>query len=103
MVHWNRKYRTFDECLKYEDGLCILAYLFLVMDSNAILIYTGVHLSLNHCQSVNQAENPMYRSEKLSASIASFLFCFFVCEKIMRVLLGSGLNDHMKLFLAQAQ
>ena len=29
-VHWNRKYRTFDECLKHEDGLCILAYLFLV-------------------------------------------------------------------------
>ncbi|XP_008202800.2 carbonic anhydrase 1-like isoform X2 [Nasonia vitripennis] len=32
VVHWNRKYRTFDECLKHADGLCILAYLFMVKD-----------------------------------------------------------------------
>ncbi|XP_058795078.1 carbonic anhydrase 2-like [Phymastichus coffea] len=29
-VHWNRKYRAFEESLKYEDGLCILTYLFQV-------------------------------------------------------------------------
>ncbi|XP_032667384.1 carbonic anhydrase 2-like isoform X2 [Odontomachus brunneus] len=30
MVHWNRKYLTFEDCLKHRDGLCVLAYLFLV-------------------------------------------------------------------------
>ncbi|KAK2588629.1 hypothetical protein KPH14_006397 [Odynerus spinipes] len=30
MVHWNRKYPTFDDCLKHKDGLCILSFLFLV-------------------------------------------------------------------------
>ncbi|KAF7386650.1 carbonic anhydrase-related protein-like [Vespula maculifrons] len=30
MVHWNRKYLSFDECLKYKDGICILSFLFLV-------------------------------------------------------------------------
>ncbi|XP_012228902.2 carbonic anhydrase 3-like [Linepithema humile] len=30
VVNWNRKYLTFEECLKHRDGLCILAYLFLV-------------------------------------------------------------------------
>ncbi|XP_011501640.1 PREDICTED: carbonic anhydrase 2-like [Ceratosolen solmsi marchali] len=33
-VHWNRKYQIFDECLKYEDGLCILVFLFLVKDTD---------------------------------------------------------------------
>ncbi|XP_070172065.1 carbonic anhydrase 2-like [Polyergus mexicanus] len=30
IVHWNRKYLTFEECLRHRDGLCVLAYLFLV-------------------------------------------------------------------------
>jgi len=30
LVHWNKKYLTFEECLKHRDGLCVLAYLFLV-------------------------------------------------------------------------
>lgn len=30
LVHWNQKYLTFEECLKHRDGLCVLAYLFLV-------------------------------------------------------------------------
>ncbi|EFN75381.1 Carbonic anhydrase-related protein [Harpegnathos saltator] len=34
MVHWNRRYLTFDECLKHRDGLCILAYLFLVQSGS---------------------------------------------------------------------
>ncbi|XP_072743313.1 carbonic anhydrase 3-like [Anoplolepis gracilipes] len=30
IVHWNRKYLTFEECLRHRDGICVLAYLFLV-------------------------------------------------------------------------
>ncbi|CAL1680085.1 unnamed protein product [Lasius platythorax] len=30
VMHWNRKYLTFEECLRHRDGLCALAYLFLV-------------------------------------------------------------------------
>ncbi|XP_029162016.1 carbonic anhydrase 2-like [Nylanderia fulva] len=30
VIHWNRKYLTFEECLKHRDGLCVLAFLFLV-------------------------------------------------------------------------
>ncbi|XP_011167781.2 carbonic anhydrase 3 [Solenopsis invicta] len=30
LVHWNKKYLNFDECLKQRDGICVLAYLFLV-------------------------------------------------------------------------
>ncbi|XP_076240837.1 carbonic anhydrase-like [Calliopsis andreniformis] len=29
-VHWNRKYVTFEECMRHKDGICVLAYLFLV-------------------------------------------------------------------------
>ncbi|XP_017760505.1 PREDICTED: carbonic anhydrase 2-like [Eufriesea mexicana] len=29
-VHWNRKYITMEECFRHKDGLCCLAYLFLV-------------------------------------------------------------------------
>ncbi|XP_076678234.1 carbonic anhydrase 2-like [Andrena cerasifolii] len=29
-VHWNKKYLTFEECQRHKDGICILAYLFLV-------------------------------------------------------------------------
>ncbi|KAG7190972.1 hypothetical protein KM043_007021 [Ampulex compressa] len=39
VVHWNRKYLNFEECLKYKDGLCVLAYLFLVQSE----IQNGQH------------------------------------------------------------
>ena len=28
--HWNRKYGTLEESMKHKDGICVLAYLFLV-------------------------------------------------------------------------
>ncbi|XP_011698985.1 PREDICTED: carbonic anhydrase 3-like isoform X2 [Wasmannia auropunctata] len=34
LVHWNQKYLTFEECLKHPDGLCVLAYLFLVQSGS---------------------------------------------------------------------
>ncbi|XP_071562810.1 carbonic anhydrase 3-like [Temnothorax nylanderi] len=34
LVHWNQKYLTFEECLKHRDGLCVLAYLFLVQSGS---------------------------------------------------------------------
>ncbi|XP_043486018.1 carbonic anhydrase-like isoform X1 [Polistes fuscatus] len=30
MVHWNRKYPSFDDCLNRKDGICIMSFLFLV-------------------------------------------------------------------------
>ncbi|XP_026670786.1 carbonic anhydrase-like [Ceratina calcarata] len=30
VIHWNRKYQTYEECFRHKDGFCILAYLFLV-------------------------------------------------------------------------
>ncbi|XP_031364673.1 carbonic anhydrase 3-like isoform X2 [Apis dorsata] len=30
VIHWNRKYHTMEECFRHKDGICILAYLFLV-------------------------------------------------------------------------
>lgn len=26
VVHWNRKYSNIEECLRYEDGICVLVY-----------------------------------------------------------------------------
>ncbi|KYN42384.1 Carbonic anhydrase, partial [Trachymyrmex septentrionalis] len=34
LVHWNKKYLTFEECLKRRDGLCVLTYLFLVQSGS---------------------------------------------------------------------
>ncbi|XP_043271366.1 carbonic anhydrase-related protein-like [Venturia canescens] len=34
VVHWNRKYLTFDKCLQHKDGLAILTYFFLVTEKN---------------------------------------------------------------------
>ncbi|XP_076166608.1 carbonic anhydrase 2-like [Ptiloglossa arizonensis] len=30
VVHWNRKYLTYEECQRHKDGICVLTYLFLV-------------------------------------------------------------------------
>ncbi|KAJ8668371.1 hypothetical protein QAD02_010034 [Eretmocerus hayati] len=34
IVHWNRKYHSFQECLKQEDGICVLAFFFLAQDDD---------------------------------------------------------------------
>ncbi|KAL7295278.1 hypothetical protein TKK_0011414 [Trichogramma kaykai] len=31
-LHWNRKYSSMSECLKQEDGFCVLGFLFIVTD-----------------------------------------------------------------------
>ncbi|XP_036145572.1 carbonic anhydrase 3 isoform X2 [Monomorium pharaonis] len=53
LVHWNKRYLTFEECLKYQDGLCVLAYLFLVHSGSckcSNVKFEGISKNLKYIQ-----------------------------------------------------
>ncbi|KAL6263953.1 hypothetical protein P5V15_004034 [Pogonomyrmex californicus] len=57
MVHWNQKYLTFAECLKYRDGLCVLAYLFLVQSGCCNVKFEKISENLKYIQNAESEIN----------------------------------------------
>ncbi|XP_053976431.1 carbonic anhydrase-like [Hylaeus volcanicus] len=76
-VHWNRKYVTFEECQRHKDGICILAYLFLVQPTCCGCINPQMERITENLKYVVDADT----ETKIPPNSLAFMRCATYCSR----------------------
>lgn len=64
VVTWNRKYKSFENCLNQKDGLCVLAFMFLVSISDSKLTVDPNLLKDQWCQAHVWGDQKNHRNSR---------------------------------------
>ncbi|KZC12497.1 Carbonic anhydrase 2, partial [Dufourea novaeangliae] len=76
-VHWNRKYITQEECYRHKDGLCILAYLFLVQPACCVCVNPQMERITERLKFVVEADS----ETKIPPNSLSFMRSATYCSR----------------------